>query len=122
VALASSLVVNPEVLLLDEPTSGLDPRSQHWLVQLLVRLHQAGKTLLTSTHDLNIVPSIADRALVFSEEHTLVADGPVREVLGDIGLLLRVNLVHEHLHRHGDLVHSHPHFHDRDHDHHHDTP
>jgi len=119
VAIASALVVNPDALLLDEPTNGLDPRSQRWLVDLLVRLHAAGKTLITATHDLSIVPEIADRALVFSEEHTLVADGPSRAILRDMDLLLRVNLVHEHMHRHGDLVHSHPHFHDQAHDHHH---
>ncbi|HLK58320.1 MAG TPA: ABC transporter ATP-binding protein [Chthonomonadaceae bacterium] len=120
VAIAGALVINPEVLLLDEPTNGLDPRSQHWLVELMVNLHRAGKTILTATHDLNIVPIISDRALVFSEEHTLVADRPSREVLNDLPLLLSVNLIHEHLHRHGDLVHSHPHFHDAEHDHHHE--
>jgi cobalt/nickel transport system ATP-binding protein len=119
VALASTLVVNPDVILLDEPTSGLDPRSQRWLVELLVRLHKAGKTLLTATHDLSIVREIADRALVFSEEHTLVADGPSREILANVELLTRVNLIHEHGHWHGNLYHSHPHFHDHDHEHSH---
>ena len=117
VALASTLVVNPDVILLDEPTNGLDPRSQGWLVGLLCDLHAAGKTLVTATHDLSIVPLIADRAFVFSEEHTLVTEGPSRAILNNADLLLRVNLIHEHLHRHGDLIHTHPHFHDHDHEH-----
>ena len=121
VAIASSLVVNPDVLLLDEPTSGLDPRSQAELVELLERLHAAGKTLVTATHDLGIVPRIADRALVFTEEHTLAADGPSAQLLRDMPLLLRVNLIHEHMHRHGDIIHSHPHFHDHEHDHSHSS-
>lgn len=120
VALASTLVINPDVILLDEPTSGLDPRSQRWLVELLITLREAGKTVVTATHDLSIVPEIATRALVFSEEHTLVADAPCADVLRDTDLLLRVNLIHEHWHRHGNLVHSHPHYHDREHDHMHD--
>jgi cobalt/nickel transport system ATP-binding protein len=119
VAIAATLVVNPDVLLLDEPTNGLDPRSQRWLATLLVKLHRAGKTLITATHDLSLVAEIADRALVFSEEHTLVADGPSREILADTELLTRVNLLHEHGHWHGNLYHSHPHFHDHDHDHEH---
>ena len=109
VAIASALVINPEALLLDEPTSGLDPRSQYWLVMLLQKLHGAGKTLITSTHDLTIVPDIADRVLVFSDAHHLVADGPASMILQDTELLLRVNLVHEHWHRHGSLAHAHPH-------------
>jgi cobalt/nickel transport system ATP-binding protein len=120
VAIACTLVINPDIILLDEPTNGLDPRSQSWLVALLIDLHTAGKTLITATHDLDIVPTIADRAFVFSEEHTLVAEGPSRAILADTALLLRVNLIHEHLHRHGDLVHSHPHYHNHEHDHAHD--
>lgn len=95
VAIASSLVINPEVLLLDEPTNGLDPRSQHWLVELLVDLHAAGKTLVTATHDLRIVPSIADRVLVFSEDHKLIAEGRTEQILSDHELLVRVNLIHD---------------------------
>ncbi len=107
VAIAGSLVVNPDVILLDEPTNGLDPRSQRWLVELLVNLHSAGKTLITSTHDLNIVPEIADRVLIFSEDHTLVAEGTTKEILSNRELLLRVNLIHENAHKHIGLWHSH---------------
>lgn len=117
VAIACSLAVNPDVLLLDEPTNGLDPRSQYALVELLVRLSAAGKTIITATHDLNIVPRIATRALVFSEEHTIVADASSQAILADLPLLLRVNLVHEHLHRHGEIIHAHPHPHDHTHTH-----
>ncbi|MCW3052538.1 MAG: ABC-type cobalt transport system, ATPase component [Chthonomonadales bacterium] len=117
VAIACSLAVNPDVLLLDEPTNGLDPRSQYALVELLVRLSAAGKTLITATHDLNIVPRIASRALVFSEEHTVVADASSQEILADLPLLRQVNLVHEHLHRHGEIIHAHPHPHNHEHTH-----
>ncbi len=123
VALASVLVMNPAALLFDEPTSGLDPRSQRWLVELIVSLHRAGKTIVTATHDLGIVPEIADRAIVMNEDHTITASGPACEILADMDLLLRVNLIHEHAHRHGTLIHSHPHHHggDHDHDHNQDT-
>lgn len=118
VAIACTLAINPEVLLLDEPTSGLDPRAQYWLIELLVRLHEAGKTLITATHDLNIVSTIANRAIVFSEDHTIVADGPASDILSDLPLLLGVNLIHQHLHRHDGLFHAHPH--DLSHEHHHE--
>ncbi len=117
VALASLLVVNPTVLLLDEPTAGLDPRSQSLLLEMLAALHAAGMTLITATHDLTLLPHLADRALVISEEHRLVADAPTETVLVDLNLLLAVNLIHAHTHRHGSLIHSHPHQHIVAHEH-----
>jgi cobalt/nickel transport system ATP-binding protein len=111
VALASVLSLNPDVLLLDEPTSGLDPRTQRKLIRLIQQLNEAGKTIIVTTHNLEIVEEIADRAVVFSEDHHLVADGPCEEVLCNIDLLVQVNLVDEefHLHPHGGqiLIHAH---------------
>lgn len=100
VALAAVLAVNPSVLLLDEPTTGLDPRTQRWLVDILVELGGAGKTLVTATHDLDVVEEIADRVVVFDEEHRLVADGPPRQILRDKDLLLQVNLIDPRFHPH----------------------
>ena len=87
VALASVLSLNPDVLLLDEPTSGLDPRTQRKLIRLIQQLGEAGKTIIAATHNLEIVEEIADRALVFSEDHHLVAAGSCEEILSNIGLL-----------------------------------
>jgi cobalt/nickel transport system ATP-binding protein len=109
VAVAAVLVMNPQVLLFDEPTAALDPRTQGWLVELLVELRGAGKTIVVATHDLELAPCIAERAVVFSEEHRLVADAAVSEVLDDAGLLRSVNLVHDHAHHHGATWHSHEH-------------
>ncbi|MHB9130120.1 MAG: energy-coupling factor ABC transporter ATP-binding protein [Armatimonadota bacterium] len=117
VALASVLVTNPSVLLLDEPTAGLDPRSQAVLLEILHTLHHDGMTLITATHDLTLVPHLADRALVISEEHRLVADAPAETILDDTDLLLNVNLIHAHTHRHGQTIHSHPHQHVVAHEH-----
>jgi cobalt/nickel transport system ATP-binding protein len=109
VAIASVLVMNPEVLIFDEPTASLDPRTQEWLVELIVELNRAGKTIVLATHDLATLDALADRCVVFSEEHTLVAEGTPGEVLADTVLLRSVNLVHEHSHAHHDVFHSHEH-------------
>ncbi len=100
VALACVLTANPEVLFLDEPTNGLDPRTQFWLVEFLASLQNAGKTIITATHDLSIVEEIAQRVIVLRENHTVAADGTPFEIFSDRELLLDVNLIHERSHFH----------------------
>jgi cobalt/nickel transport system ATP-binding protein len=95
VAIASVLVMNPEVILFDEPTAGLDPRTQHWLLDLVVELHEVGKTIVVATHDLDALHALADRCVVLGEDHRIVADGKTDEVLTRHDLLAEVNLVHE---------------------------
>jgi cobalt/nickel transport system ATP-binding protein len=108
-AIASVLSLRPEVLLLDEPTASLDPRTKWVLVDLIQRLGAAGRTLVVATHELDIVPLIADRAVVLNEQGRVVADGDPAAILADTDLLVRANLIHEHLHRHGPISHSHRH-------------
>jgi cobalt/nickel transport system ATP-binding protein len=108
-AIASVLSMEPEVVLLDEPTASLDPRTKWVLVNLIEGLARSGRTLVTATHELEIVPYIADRVIVMGEQHTILADGPAEQIIADTNLLLRANLIHEHLHMHGGVRHSHPH-------------
>lgn len=111
VAIAAVLSINPEVLILDEPTNGLDPRTQRWLVNLLVELNKAGKTIITATHNLDIIQEIGDRAIVFSEDHQVIAEGSPAEILHNKDLLIKVNLIDEHFHEHNDGRHGHLHLH-----------
>src|SRR4029077_14696444 len=69
VAIASVLAMNPEVLLFDEQTAALDPRTQQWLIELITELHRSGKTIILAAHDLEALPVLADRCIVFSEDH-----------------------------------------------------
>lgn len=108
-AIASVLSMEPQVILLDEPTASLDPRTKWVLVNLIEELGRTGRTLVTATHELEVVPIIADRVVVIGEEHSILGEGSPEEILNDTELLLRANLVHEHLHVHGASWHSHPH-------------
>ncbi len=110
VALASVLVLDPEVLLLDEPTSALDPKSQSQLIDLIQSWKSTSKTVITATHQLDIVEDIADLVYVM-QQGEIVASGEPSRILGDSDLLLRANLVHAHKHSHDGVVHSHPHSH-----------
>lgn len=120
VALASVLSLQPEVWLLDEPTAGLDPRSTSRLLDFLDDLRGEGKTIITATHNLDIVEEIADRVLMFCEEHEIIAEGPPSELLADEAQLIACNLIHEHRHRHAGTEHAHPHLHAPPHEHTHE--
>lgn len=111
VAIACVLAMNPEVLILDEPMNGLDPRSERWLVSFLNGLNRAGKTLIISTHNLELVQEISRRAILFDETHTVAADMQTSRLMDDLELLRRVNLVDEYYHRHEDGGHKHFHLH-----------
>jgi cobalt/nickel transport system ATP-binding protein len=108
-AIASVLSLRPSVLLLDEPTAALDPRSKWLLVELIRRLGRAGRTLVTATHELDIVPLIANRVVVLGENRRILTDGPPETVLNDRPLLLGANLIHEHEHEHDGVRHAHDH-------------
>jgi cobalt/nickel transport system ATP-binding protein len=111
VAIASVLVMDPQVLLLDEPTAGLDPRSSRSLADVIMEMGTRGKTVITATHDLHIVPDIARRVIVFGENRRVLASGTPEKILSDRSLLLAANLVHLHRHAHEDYWHEHAHEH-----------
>jgi cobalt/nickel transport system ATP-binding protein len=111
VAIASMMVMDPQILLLDEPTAGLDPRSSRALVDAILEAEESGKTVVTATHDLHVVSEIARRVLVFGEDRTILASGTPEEILSDRSLLLAANLVHLHRHAHEDYWHAHEHEH-----------
>ena len=114
VALASVLVLDPEVLLMDEPTAALDPKSQGHMIDFLFDC--AGKkTVITTTHSLEIVEEIAERCVVL-DCGRVAGMGASSTILQDQDLLTRTHLIHMHRHRHHGLVHSHPHL---SHHHHH---
>ena len=111
VAIGSILTMNPKVLLFDEPTNGLDPRTQVFLVELMLALNEAGKTIVLATHDLGLVAELGADVVVLSEDHRIEKTGSAEEILGDQNLLLNVNLIHEHVHFHGKTKHAHLHSH-----------
>jgi cobalt/nickel transport system ATP-binding protein len=115
-AIASVLSLGPRVLLLDEPTAALDPRSKWVLVNLIRRLGD-DHTIVTATHDLDIVPLIAARVVVLGEARRVLASGTPEAILADRALLIEANLIHEHLHGHGGALHAHEHTHSGEHEH-----
>jgi cobalt/nickel transport system ATP-binding protein len=109
VCLAALLVLEPKVLLLDEPTANLDARSAGWLVDFLWDL---AVTTVATTHSPSLAGELGNRAIVLSEEHELIFDGPLDVLMQDGEKLLAANLVHVHRHSHGEVQHRHFHGHE----------
>jgi cobalt/nickel transport system ATP-binding protein len=111
VAIASVLTMNPEVLLVDEPLSGIDPKTQTFFVELLLQLNRAGKTIIFTTHHLDLIDHLQPRVAVLSDEHTIRKTGTASEILNDKEFLISVNMIHEHAHEHDGEIHKHYHSH-----------
>lgn len=92
VALASVLAMRPEVLVLDEPTASLDPLGAARIVKLLNGINgQLGITLIFATHDVDVVPLLADRVYVMDRGRIMIS-GPAGQVFARKDLLRACNL------------------------------
>jgi cobalt/nickel transport system ATP-binding protein len=111
VAIASTLAIEPEVLILDEPTAGLDPSTCRHIIDIMLQANSEGKTIITATQDLHILEEIADQVCVFGHNRRVIACGTPSELLADTKFLSENNLIHIHAHRHKEEVHVHPHQH-----------
>ncbi len=111
VAIAATLISEPQVLILDEPTAGLDPLTTRTIIDLLTQENNSGKTIITATHDLHIVEEVSDLVYVFGRQKSIVKSGPAASIIHDNKLLEENNLVHIHAHRHQGKVHAHLHQH-----------
>lgn len=82
VALASVVVLEPEVIILDEPTSGLDYRECMTVMETVSDMAEAGSAVIMVCHDMEVVSDFAERLVVMAggrvlgrgETHTLFAD------------------------------------------------
>jgi energy-coupling factor transport system ATP-binding protein len=91
VALAAVLAMRPRVLVLDEPTTGQSRREASGIASLLRDETGAGTAVIAISHDMRFASEVANRLVVLSEGGVL-ADGPIRELLGDEELMVAAGL------------------------------
>jgi ABC-2 type transport system ATP-binding protein len=84
VAIARSLINDPDVLIYDEPASGLDPLTTNYIIEFTERLAAEGKTIVFSAHNLFHVESICDRVVIMNEGE-IVARGDLAELQAEHG-------------------------------------
>jgi len=84
VAIARSLINDPDVLIYDEPASGLDPLTTNYVIEFTEQLAKEGKTIVFSAHNLFHVESICDRVVIMNEGE-IVARGDLEELQAEYG-------------------------------------
>lgn len=86
VALASVVVLDPEVVLLDEPTSGLDYRECMTVMETVREMAERGCAVIMVCHDMEVVSDFAERLVVMANGHIL-ARGVAEEVFANEELM-----------------------------------
>ncbi|MEX2704944.1 MAG: energy-coupling factor ABC transporter ATP-binding protein [Candidatus Freyrarchaeum guaymaensis] len=86
VAIASTLAMEPDILVLDEPASQLDPQNRELVLNTIRRLHEEGMTVILVEHDTETLAEFADRIIVMKNGR-IVCDGAPEEVFTDRTLL-----------------------------------
>lgn len=82
-AIASTLVMSPEVIIVDEPTTGQDMSQSTSIMELLASLHREGRTVIIVTHNMRLVAEYAERVVVM-QAGRVVLDGDVRTVFSQV--------------------------------------
>lgn len=86
VALASVIVLEPDILIIDEPTSQLDPEGTESVFAIIKALKEKHKTIILVEHKIDLIAEYADEVLVFKEGR-MIAAGDKQEILSDLSLL-----------------------------------
>ncbi|MBK9735315.1 MAG: ATP-binding cassette domain-containing protein [Saprospiraceae bacterium] len=79
-AIAATLIGNPEVLIFDEPTNGLDPQGIAEVRDILKKIADRGKTVIMASHILDEVEKICSHVAIIKKGH-LLATGPVGSII-----------------------------------------
>lgn len=85
VALASILVLEPDILVIDEPTSQLDPKETERVFDIIEKMKEMGKTIILVEHKIELIAEYADDIIVL-EDGELIDFGEKHEVLSKLEL------------------------------------
>ena len=86
VALASVIVLEPDVLVIDEPTSQLDPQGTESVFEIIKQMKAKGITIVLVEHKIDLIAEYADEVIVFKDSE-VIAKGDKEAILSDITLM-----------------------------------
>ena len=81
-AIAATLLGDPEVLVFDEPTNGLDPQGIAKIRELIIDIGKKGKTILIASHILDEIEKVCTHCAILKEGN-LVRTGTISEIIGN---------------------------------------
>jgi energy-coupling factor transport system ATP-binding protein len=84
-AIASALVMDPEVLLLDEPTAHIDMRTAREIYGILGELKREGKTVVVVEHRVELAEELADKVVYIRGDGTSRVYPSIRDLVGEVG-------------------------------------
>ncbi|KNF09741.1 ABC-type cobalt transport system, ATPase component [Gottschalkia purinilytica] len=82
VALASIIVMEPDILVIDEPTSQLDPQGTEEVFEIIKLMKNEGKTIILVEHKIELIAEYADHVILM-DEGKIVLDGSTKEILSN---------------------------------------
>ena len=82
--IAKALVHKPNILILDEPTAGVDVELRHELWQYFRELHEAGKTILLTTHYIEEAEMLCDKVAII-DKGRVITEGSPKELTSQLG-------------------------------------
>ena len=80
----TSVIHDPDLLILDEPFSGLDPINTELLKEIVLELKRAGKTIIFSTHQMEVAEKICDDICLLNRAEKIL-EGSLREIKSSFG-------------------------------------
>lgn len=86
VALASVIVLEPDILIIDEPTSQLDPEGTESVFEIIKKMKDKQKTIILVEHKIDLIAEYADEVLVL-KDGAMIAKGDKKDILADMSLL-----------------------------------
>ena len=75
-SIARAMMHDPQVLFLDEPSAGLDPQTRILLWEIIREYHQAGKTVLLTTHNMEEADALCQRLAIVDHGHRIALGTP----------------------------------------------
>jgi ABC-2 type transport system ATP-binding protein len=77
-SIARAMMHDPQVLFLDEPSAGLDPQTRILLWEIIREYHQAGRTILLTTHNMEEADALCQRLAIIDHGHVIALDTPAQ--------------------------------------------